>query len=149
MKNIKNKSNKKAAKNDKLKLGIKELSMEWKCLGRGLYLFSCYAESVNWPVGSCWLRLESNNNYSVAVIGNIFVTRFYRRNGVATFMYNYLLESYDVLRTNGGSPDGGLALMKKMGWKRSKDTGDWYLHSAKKKQNIRRKNDKRSILQEY
>ncbi|HSZ58569.1 MAG TPA: GNAT family N-acetyltransferase [Tepidisphaeraceae bacterium] len=108
------------------------LEMAW--VGNGVLLQTCFAVNCDAPVGSVWVRLGSNSyRQAVCEVIDIYVPKIYRRMGIASFMMKSLLDGYGILKTGTGSKDGGMALLKALGWKRNRQTGDWYLFGKRKR----------------
>lgn len=110
------------------------LRIESAWVGNGVLLYTCNACNSNAPLGSCWVNLTSNSfGHVVCEILDIYTPEKFRRMGVATFILRYLLDAYGMLRTGTETKVGGLALLKAMGWKQNRQTGDWYLRGKTKR----------------
>jgi hypothetical protein len=100
----------------------------------GTYVYSAFAENCDYPIGTVWARLTSNSYKQVVCeIVDVYVPKCFRRLGIGRFMLTQLLDDYGILKTGTGSKEGGMKLMLAMGWKRNRQTGDWYLKGEIKK----------------
>jgi len=110
------------------------LQLQFVWTGYGVGLYSCFASNSDVPVGSVWVRPTSNSRReSICEIIDIYVPANYRRLGIATYLMKQLLAAYGILRTGTGTKDGGMALLKSLGWKQNRQTADWYLIGKRKR----------------
>lgn len=109
------------------------LSAKFAWVGNGIGCHTAFTEDCNIFVGCVWI-VGTSNSYgeSICDIIDIYVPEKFRRAGVAKWLLARLAENYTILRTGYGTKAGGMALMKSMGWKREKSTGDWYLNLPKR-----------------
>jgi hypothetical protein len=106
--------------------------MEMAWVGHGTLAYTCLAQNCDFPVGTVWVRLTSMGGKAVCEILDIYVPVKQRRMGIGTFMMKFLLRDYGILRTGGGTKEGGMALMKSLGWKECPEAGCWYLRGKPK-----------------
>ncbi len=110
-----------------------DLTLEYVGVGQGICLYTCFAKNNTGPLGTVWirstsLRLNSCKNWLACVeIEDIYVQKRYRRMGIATYMYQTLLDLYGILKTADGTKEGGMATLKANKFKRIKETGEFIL----------------------
>lgn len=126
----------KKTKPEKWKPEGHHFQMSW--VGCGVCLYSCFATNCDAPIGSIWIRLTSmkpagtKDWLGVAYVLDIYVPGKWRRMGIGTWMMKQVLDMYGILQTGNGTKEGGMALMKSLGWKQVKETGDWFLRGKSK-----------------
>jgi hypothetical protein len=110
------------------------LRMQISWCGNGFAVNTAFSHDCPDPLGSVWF-LPTTNAFgeSICEIVDIYVPHRFQRSGVGTALMKFLLSGYGILRTGTGTKSGGMALMKSMGWKQNRQTGDWYLRGDVKK----------------
>jgi hypothetical protein len=110
-------------------------------LGFGWQQFTCFSREANVPVGFAWCQILSvpkapgNTKLRRAELLKIWTLPAYRRNGVATKIHESIFSSgTDVIVTAEGSGDGGMVLLKRLGYKLDNVTGFWVLVKSRFKQ---------------
>jgi hypothetical protein len=95
----------------------------------GAVLFALYLHDYPTPVGLVWGMARGKDFY----VYHSYVMPQVRRMGVRTKINEAILQYHEVITTQSGSDDGGMAFLKSQGYKRNETLGCWYLTRPKKK----------------
>jgi GNAT superfamily N-acetyltransferase len=88
--------------------------------------YTYWSELSDSPLGVCWIRYAvGQNGEKVALLLNIMVAHFFRRQKVATELLNKVLEETKVIFTPSGSDEGGVEMLKKFGFILNEDMNVW------------------------
>ena len=105
-------------------------------VGFGVLQYTAFHPSYPAPAGVVWV-IGYGGKVPTADVLHSYTLPFFRRKGVRSLINEQLLKDYAVIRTSGGSKEGGAAFLKAAGYTFDKVRGDWFLKSPKKKARVR------------
>lgn len=122
---------KKAAR---FELDMKKCWVTDRDIGQGVRELHVWTPRLGMPIGTLWFVPFGpgvGGKKRVEVLSS-YVPEHYRRNGVRTFMNDFLFGDLDVdvIVTASGSSDGGEAFMLAAGYERDEEKGMWYLTAS-------------------
>lgn len=87
-------------------------SVDWINLNQGVWMYLCRTIELNVPLGFVYGMPLGKTFF----IMGMYIPKWARRQGVATFICDYISKRFPSLTTQGGSKEGGKAFIKKYGF---------------------------------
>lgn len=110
---------------------IKRCWVQWPMVGFGVTQFTCFSPVFVGPVGVAWTIVQGRGNAGKLLAESLgsYVVPWARRQGIRSLINEQMFKSYgiDVITTQNGSDEGGLAFMKHWRYRLDAATGVWSL----------------------
>ena len=94
-------------------------------IGNGICLYALFVPEFPSPIGMVWGHEFSVEGNDIFQTHHSYVIPDARRQGVRSKIDEWILHTHDFIMTGDGSDEGGLAYMRKTGYKQDDTTKMW------------------------
>jgi GNAT superfamily N-acetyltransferase len=99
-------------------------------VGFGVLQYTAFHPSYPAPAGMVWV-IGYGGDVPTADVLHSYTLPFFRRRGIRSLINAELLKEYSIIRTSGGSKEGGAAFLRAAGYTHDKVRGDYFLKRGK------------------